>query len=591
MVSRKPGSEHSLGFLHALLDDITPSNQQKDLKLDKITLTKRFEKEGLSFLTKTLPKLGKALDAALETGKFMCPTNFRRHKNSAFPCFTRVLLLRIFDVNGFIKDSSLINYSDITELRQLYYAFYKYIVDFTEEQQCLAEQKFSEVDKKLTPLTFAHQQMPVLMLAKSIITNLFRDFDPYDIVPFHGPGITSSGEKPHEKRFFSTKYRSIHNEYPYYRYFYINHHHLLDCVDDYRSRNQLDYGINKVLFVPKDSRGPRTIACEPLEYMFLQQGLRSALYNFIENHPFTRGRINFTDQSINQEAARKSSFNKDGTMTVDLKDASDSVSVYLVDYLFKDTKLHKPLMALRTPVSKLPSGKQEILNKYAAMGSSLCFVIEALVFFTLSLSVARIFGHSDSVIYVYGDDLILNTSCYSDLERIFSYVGLQINSDKTFRQGFFRESCGAEFYNGSDVTYLKVRRLGTSTTDDTVSSVELANQLWSRCYYKAAEYVRDLLPNSIPFGSKDSPYLCFYDERHPLPSSKTKRRWNPRFHRYDVRRPVVTGISYHASVDSDAEKYAEYYRKVTQGWSPYYRSGNYTKRGCKIKYTYVDSSL
>jgi hypothetical protein len=59
----------------------------------------------------------------------------------------------------------------------------------------------------------------------------------------------------------------------------------------------------RVCLVPKDSRGPRIISCEPAELMFIQQGIMRKLYSHLETHHLTAGQINFTDQSINRNLA------------------------------------------------------------------------------------------------------------------------------------------------------------------------------------------------------------------------------------------------------------------------------------------------
>lgn len=591
MVSVMPEVNYSVGFIHALLDDLSLSNGIKNTLRDKLTIACRATHEGFTFISKILPMLGSALDSALKTGVFVCPSQFRRYKHCALPSFTKGLLLRIFDTQGQLlaePDSAA-----IAELRQLYYAFYKCEMPFTDVQLRDAEKKFKETDADLLGEDFVSTLTPesftVITIARIFLESLFKGFDPYDIQPSHGPGIVSSGEKPHEKRIFRTQYARIHEQYPSYRWFYVNHLHLLSCVDDYRNRNREEVGINKVLFVPKDSRGPRTIACEPLEYMFLQQGLRKAIYQHVESSPLTRGRINFTDQTINQKLAKLASV--DGSLvTVDLKDASDRVSNSLVSYLFKNTTLNKPLQALRTPFSKLPNGDTVSLNKYAAMGSALCFPIEALVFYALLVGVNSLHDSVAHPVYVYGDDIICKNIVYELLVPIFSELKLQVNTNKSSSTGFFRESCGAEYFKGNDVTYLKVRTMDHLSPDSIASLVALSNNLFDRCYYNAAKYVASRINKAgknIPFGYRDSSYLCYWTDRLQSPLKYKGARYNNKLQRYEIRRPVLKGVNYHVSADNLSEEYAEYYRKLTQGWSDEFESGSYALRKVKLGYRYV----
>lgn len=587
MVTRIAGEQHFVAILHALLDDISLANGIENTVMDKRTIIDRFNKEGVSFLTKTLPLIADSLDTALQTGTFICPTNFGRYKNTALPKFLRGLLCKIFAFNGQLRKDADI--PAITEVRQLSKIFYKTKIDFTPEQLVVAEQKFKACDARLaeydiTADKISEKTTSCLRLAREFIRDLFTGFDPYDITPCHGPGIVASGEKPHEKRIFSTKYKGIHNVYPYYRWFYINFDHLLCSCIHYRNRRTEEVGINKVLFVPKDSRGPRTIACEPLEYQFMQQGLRKAIYSWVEQHLLTKGRISFTDQTINQKMARFASTFPD-VVTLDLKDASDSVSNQLVQYLFQDTPLDKPLQALRTPFSRLPNGEVVPLNKYAAMGSALCFPVEAIVFYALLHGVNSFLENEKPLSYVYGDDIICRKSAYKDVVHVFEQVGLQINLKKSCTEGFFRESCGHDYYRGILINWAKIRTVDTSTPDGIASTIEASNEFFERCYYKVAKYLEGMVPLSIPLGPCDAEYLCYTNGRFDLPPTKGGR-WNVEFQYREKRYPVITGISYSVSADKKIEEYGEYFRKMTQGWSPFFTSGSYARRKVKISYKY-----
>lgn len=580
MGSRKAELGYCTGLLHHFLDDILVVNGRKNTHRDKLYIESRGAKEGFCFFSKTLPSLGSAIDSALRTGQFTCPTGFRRYKRTALPSFLRGLLTQIFDDAGLI----LSDYSAaaISECRQLLYSFYKTKRAFKQEEIRLAIEKFRFNDEA------GHIQFPVdelttrvLDRANEFIRRLFNGFDPKDIVPSHGPGIVSSGEQPHEKMIFSTKYKEIHNEYPYYRYFYVNPAHVLSGADHYRARPVQASGVNKVLFVPKDSRGPRTIACEPLEYQWLQQGLRKELYSWIERHPLTRGFVNFSDQSINQEQARLASLGN-GYVTVDMKDASDRVSAALVSRLFEGTSLLKPLMALRTSTSLLPDGSTMELKKYAAMGSALCFPVEAICFW----SIARALQHENRVtsrIYVYGDDIIVTSALYELLRTWYPKFGLSINENKTSSTGFFRESCGSEYYQGHNITYIKARNLPSRHPEDIASLVEQSSQLWDRCYYRAAQFVESHIPMKLPILPKESPGLGFWLTRWTLPFKLKGLRWNSSYQRFEHRVPCLVGVTYSVTPSGTLREYGEYLRKVTIGWSPEFVSGSYGRRRVKIR--------
>lgn len=629
---KKPDADCEIGILLELLNDVSVSNGLKNTLCDQRTVSRRSTEEGLSFLTKKLPLIAKALESGLESGQFICPTDFGKYKKTALPRFLKGLLSRIFDWNGYILTD--VDIASIGEVRQICYLFYKVAVEFDQSQRCDAEEKFKRVDDALptdlyrsdgTTLIFSkgtidqldskHKFLDLvacekadrevgktLSLARDYVHKIFEHFNGEEIEPFHGPGIVATGETPDQKRVFSTHYRRLHDQYPYYRTFVINPAHLSDCRNHYFDRDIKEVGTNKVLFVPKDSRGPRTIACEPLEYQFVQQGLRTKIYEWIDRHPLTKGRINFTDQTINQELAKLGSY-EPFIATVDLEDASDSVSMALVRYLFPKHVL-KLLEATRTPFSELPSGEVVALKKYAAMGSALCFPVEAIVFYAIALACYSFYPSLFPFLYVYGDDIIVDREILPHLEDTFRAVGLKINTKKTFSKGSFRESCGKDYFRGFEVTPVKIRKRLRHWSSDLSSFVETVNNLYNHGFLKAADYLREKIRKyGIPFGYTDSPYLCFVS-RFPL-VYRGKMRWNKSLQFWERKVPMEIGSRYVSKPNSlrvvyrevddtlviridDVEEYGEYFRKLTTGWSPDFVRDVYAERRKRIlKYGYV----
>jgi hypothetical protein len=143
-----------------------------------------------------------------------------------------------------------------------------------------------------------------------------------------------------------------------------------------------EFGLSRLAFVEKDSLGPRVIGLEPAEYMWCQQALKNLLYDHIEQHSGGKGQINFTDQTVNRMLA----LNWEDWDTLDMKDASDRVSLSLVEDLFKHTQILPWLKASRTPGVALPSGRVLLYKKFAPMGSATCFPVEAIVFYSLAVA-------------------------------------------------------------------------------------------------------------------------------------------------------------------------------------------------------------
>lgn len=334
-----------------------------------------------------------------------------------------------------------------------------------------------------------------VIVARRLLKRLLCNFDPHSITPRHGPGVVSTGEKPFQKMQFRRFYKNLDAVYPYAEYFYSGTSHLCDEMHGlFRMEDRIS-GEAKVCLVPKDSRGPRLISCEPLEIQWVQQGLSRSLVRYIEAHPLTRGYVNFTDQTINQVIALTSS--RTGEMaTLDLKEASDRVSLRLVCELFPE-HLIPALVATRSSHTLLPCGESFPLRKFAPMGSSLCFPIMALTIWAITTAcLMRTYSISDpkricGEVFVYGDDLIIKTTKVADVIKALESVDLRVNKTKSFYTGFFRESCGVDAYKGVEVQPVRIKTVWRSDRDASTfaSWVSYSNSLWMRGFYSTANHI------------------------------------------------------------------------------------------------------
>ena len=518
------------------------------LKKDCDVLQRRVDLEGLSFLTKTLPLLGKALDQGLESGRLSVPRGFHLDKTGNRPALLQAYFSLLFDEDGAILEEA--SADAVRHIRQVCFFAYKLNVPYSSEENEAVLSRFISVEEELESLQLSDAD-PVLDLASRITETVFGDFDPLNIVPRHGPGAVATGEKLDEKWVFSRKYSNLHRVFPYYEYFVTGRgREILDRLAWYKSLVPEESGTAKVVLVPKDSRGPRLISAEPLEYQWIQQGLGRKMVEHLESSRFTSGSINFTDQGINQKLALASSTSREYA-TLDLQDASDRVSLGLVRSVFRNTpQLLQALEASRSTATILPDGRRVSLNKFAPMGSALCFPVEAYIFWALlvAASVRRTrlplqrVGRS---IRVYGDDIIVPSSwadrCMDDLERF----GLRVNRSKSFIKGFFRESCGYDAFKGILVTPARLRVPWTGRDTDGAafaSYVALLNDFVQRGYYLASDYLRELIEETygkLPFGTSRSSYPCRIVsdplEAEILNSFAFKRRWNPQFQRFEFK--------------------------------------------------------
>jgi hypothetical protein len=258
----------------------------------------------------------------------------------------------------------------------------------------------------------------------------------------------------------------------------------------------------KVIPVPKTLKTPRIIAMEPACMMYTQQALLRCFLSSLGRDELLSKVIGFDDQLPNQELARQGS--ADGlTATLDLSDASDRVSNQLVRRMVSRwPHLDKAIDATRSRRAEVPGVGVIRLAKYASMGSALCFPVEAMVFTTLifmgiqrSLNVTMTRKDVNlfrDTVRVYGDDLIVPVDHVLSVVRTLEHFGARVGSDKSFWTGRFRESCGREYFNGSDVSLVRVRQALPDTTADAtevIATVALRNQLYLAGYWRTVRWL------------------------------------------------------------------------------------------------------
>lgn len=523
-----------------LLEDPCKLERAKSLRRDVETVRSRASSEGFGFLTKALPSLGKALDQALETGTLIVPRGFPLYKHEKRPAFMQAYFRYLFDLDGSLRREQPDAGAVIAHLRQALFLCYKLELPYTSAQEEAVIERFIANEEDLRELEVGND---ITMVAADIVDKVLQGFTPKDILPRHGPGAVATGERLEDKWVFKRHYASIHAFYPYYEYFVVGAaRELGDRLRWYRSLTRLYEGCAKVVLVPKDSRGPRLISSEPLEYQWVQQGLGRKLMQHLEGSYPTRGHVNFTNQEVNRKLALESSRTQEWA-TLDLKDASDRVSLDLVRHLFaKREDVLRALLATRTTTTKLPDGRLLRLKKFAPMGSALCFPVEALCFWALIVADLVHNGGlplSDAArrVYVFGDDIIVPTVHATRAMQVLEEVGLSVNRNKSCFRGKFRESCGMDAYDGVCVTPTRCKTLWSGRPSDAkayASYLETALQLRSKGYVSAADFL--LVELSRVYGV--IPYTTTGVAMHGIPASSVaqalllnarmglRQRWN-----------------------------------------------------------------
>jgi hypothetical protein len=528
----------------------------------------RLNQEGIGYLTKTLPRLGKAFDKALSSYSPLNASNLRFStlEGSSLPRFLGEAFSRVLDKDGSLLPDPCV--ACVRVIRQVCYLFYKYELPFTGEQEQEVVDKFvkteddlSTVHSKLESLRVAvelhnHEQrrlekdgpIRVVRRAKRLLSNLFSRFDPTNIVPRHGPGVVATKQKLWDKFRWTNVSGNISQMYPLDAYFYASLGHVCDEFDSFKGIKQEDLPA-RVILVPKDSRGPRLISCEPVDYQWIQQGLGRAIVDHVEHNALTRFNVFFTNQEPNQFGALLGS-ETGRYATLDLNEASDRVSLGLVRLLFPP-HICEYLEASRSSSTVLPNGKVLGLNKFAPMGSCLCFPILALTVWSI-LTAAAPDKNTRERILVYGDDVIVPTAYAADAIEQLESFGLKINRDKSCTSGLFRESCGTDAFKGIEVTPVRLRTVWSSTPSPNVYSsfIAYANDFYDRGYFTIYERIVEGLHRIYGDIPADDMCLTCPSLREVSENRKPKRRRRNRHlqkMQYLVRDVVTPSITYEMS--------------------------------------------
>jgi hypothetical protein len=225
-------------------------------------------------------------------------------------------------------------------------------------------------------------------------------------------------------------------------------------------------------FVPKDDTTSRLIAIEPSLNMFYQLGLGRLL----EERLVSFFGLDIASQpQINQEAACFGSVTDD-LATLDLSNASDSLGLPMLEWALPGSFLNL-LRLLRSPKGDLSGASQE-LHMVSTMGNGFTFPLETLVFSSVVVACIKSFGFTPVRPYktsaaalepnelygywgVFGDDIICHKRVAQRVIRLLSLLGFEVNRDKSFVEGVFRESCGRDFFKGHDVRGVYIKRLDT----------------------------------------------------------------------------------------------------------------------------------
>jgi len=474
---------------------------------DYKTVVGRSKHEGLSFLTITLPSFAKDFEKSLEQGKVDRSLFQGFTWRDGLPLFLGGFLDRVFDRGtGRLVDEPCID--SIFAIRQLTLMFGKMLLPCSDARVVAAmkgyidcEQEVRRADAEITPEAVEAFRRMSALLFRDVFTKMDKHIYYGDIIPRHGPGTTAERITGNSKFKQTVWPDRLEHVFPFLDHALPNarHYSLLDRVDFLEPGSETPV---RVITVPKTLKTPRIIAIEPVAMQYMQQGLMEKFVDYLESDKLVRDMIGFTDQFPNQELARKGS--KFGNLaTLDLSEASDRVSnQHVRNMLHNWPHLNEAVDATRSRKADVPGFGVIRLAKYASMGSALCFPMEAMVFLTiiflgLQAQHKRQFTRKDiksfsGRVRVYGDDIVIPVDYVRSVVGYLETFGFQVNTGKSFWNGKFRESCGKDYYDGHDVSIVRVRRLfptQRSNVLEIISLISLRNRMYLHGLWSTAKWL------------------------------------------------------------------------------------------------------
>jgi len=484
--------ERFLALRQSLLNDGVVRGSPLHIN-DLRMLSERIANEGTSFVKVTLPLLGKALDLGLVSGHFMCTAHFGLKRNTRLPLFAYALFKRIFTDEGDLRVNA--DASTIQFLRQFLLLDSKLIFEPSPVMREQAVQEFSDRMTSLRKLRLDTTN-PVLRKASELIGYVLKDLSLDNIEPGHGPGSVAERIDRFGRWDFDSWPTKAER---YYSYFTYGIHSLLAIVNRTKRLVWCRETLTRCCLVPKDFKGPRLISSEYSVNQYLQQGQMKAIMRHVSRHWLLRKSIRLEDQTFNQKAA-KLAYGNDA-VTLDLSSASDTVSVPLVWFLFREVPaLRKRLMCTRSDYM-LHAGKKIKIVAFAPMGSATCFPVETLVFWAISMASVMLTSRHGKLgnkfpslsdvaneVRVFGDDIIVPRRALQPLVGTLQAVGCIVNKSKTCIDTPFRESCGSEWFDAADVTIIRNRQYqyGSSVLFDHPVLCDLQRKFFAKGYYNTA---------------------------------------------------------------------------------------------------------
>jgi len=527
----------------------------RGMERDLANLTLQLQTRGLPLFTLDLPNLDSLLISGLDTGRLQLSGPFSRRvsKRVRVPRLFSGLWLRVFDRNAILKPDADVN--AIMFLRNLTSLGKKLRVECSPRRVEATMENYHDIERRLRPPTLGWemdsldvdltggnnslsdccdpvgQDLPLFPIKEEkeekarrnedrrllnkiqrvadLVVSSFTEFCPLSLsreleadgqgIGFrHGSGAVAERLKNHQKSDFPNWPLKLETVFPWGL-----------CGSTAGSPNEppsRHETASRIMTVPKTAKSPRLIASEPTSHMWCQQ-LLLRWFSDQFKHLFEGDFIDLNSQWKSGDMVLKASRDRLHA-TVDLSDASDRVSCWTVERIFRRhptllTALHAARTRyFRDNVSKVPSFLKP--KKFASQGTAVTFPVMSFTMLCIAIGscihgevtwskIRRLRDH----VRVYGDDIIIPTHGYARLVRAMELLELRVNGAKSFVHGHFRESCGVDGFKGYNITPVRPQTLIANSPASSQAVVDTANNLFNKGLWNAAYSTEHLLPERI----------------------------------------------------------------------------------------------
>lgn len=565
--------ENFLGLYAAICEDILAyePSLRLDLERDLSRINSSIATRGVGVFLRDLPELGKILDQALSSGRLM-PSSLAFSKGyvngSPIPRLFKGIWLRVFRKNGVLRQDIDSNF--VFFLRTLLYCGKKYEFRAPDASLYAATREFYVDDESLPPSSQIWDTdgssiiggnnpsnasltnrptdqydlfgsvsgadtklLDTIQRVADIVSTSFGEFIPSTGKYKNGPGAVSERLRGMEK-FLPTRWSDRLNA------FFPPEGNSIPLGWD--SDHSSDEICSRLISVPKTIKTPRLIAAEPSDHLWNQFSIMEYFYDKVSSS-VCRFSINYRDQEPSKILALSSSLSGDFA-TIDLKSASDRISCWLVERIFRaNGTLLGPMIACRTRYvdlnldRKLPSLHK--LRKFTTQGSALTFPVQSIVFFCIIVGsqlvgkrvTRKTIEEMGKQVRIFGDDIIVPKDWFAEVKYSLEALYLKVNAKKTHFSGNFRESCGMDAFCGDDVTPPYISTFPSEADQsDLISVIECSNNFFLKGLWHAAAFIESTIPKQdrkyIPIRKKSDCSLSLRSFSGNSLHRSVKERWN-----------------------------------------------------------------